>query len=170
MRKPRLHDSAVCGMHMQEIQSAADDPSGSIEAMLAEEVLTRVHPDYLCLQPHIGPEHRQFLVSWIVTVRLLAPKCIATQPPSPYCASHAPAAAKSGSGLLRRSEDLQISWLCWCACHMESAACFLQAAACLNYGVFTSTVAVNLLDRFIATQHASVSPVLPERSSGTLCA
>jgi hypothetical protein len=46
-----------------------------------------------------------------------------------------------------------------CACQPDEALRgVLQAGACLNYGVFTSALAVNLLDRFMATQRATVSP------------
>ena len=41
----------------------------------------------------------------------------------------------------------------------------VQAGACLNYGLFTSALAVNLLDRFMATQRATVS-LLPSVSGG----
>ena len=57
----------------QEFQSAAEAHGGSIEDMLAEEAHTQVPQDYLALQPAIGPQHRHFLASWIVTVRAPSP-------------------------------------------------------------------------------------------------
>ena len=144
-----------CMACMQEFQSAAGDHSSSIEAMLAEEGTTRVPPDYLSLQPHIGPEHRHFLVSWVVTVR----------PPRPIPRSTCPLGDLHLHAACRSSCQLRAALQQWgsqtwraVSLSMHGAACSFQAAACLNYGAFTSALATNLLDRFMATQRPSVSP------------
>ena len=58
--------------YQQDFLSLGGQERGaSIEAMLTEEVETRVPTDFLSLQPLIGAQHRQLLASWIVTVRIL---------------------------------------------------------------------------------------------------
>jgi hypothetical protein len=121
-------------LNMQDFMSIiGEDNSETLVALLADEAQYHMTSKFLDGQHGISPEHRHFLVSWMMTVLHMAP----------------------GRKFNLACHESPALWHAWQLAPKECAGA--QAATYHNLGAFTSALAVNLLDRFLAAQRTNVS-------------